>query len=124
MAVNPRERYSAPPPGPKYIPKFKVQKLDGVYEKTVAKMIPVSTGKIGRDGQPVVRHRLDYETVRAPKGFLVTFPKGHSIHIATVEELYAQGYGDPEVDLVEQDGGEVVGRVPNVVHKQKQKEPA
>lgn len=104
-------------PGPKYVPAFTVLKLEGEYETTVAKMVPY--GQKDRDGR--LKHRLEYETVKKPRGYLVSSPKNGSVHISTLEELEALGFTDTEVPLVDEDG-EAVGSIPLRIQKAKAKE--
>jgi hypothetical protein len=113
-----RRQWSAARPTQKYIPAFTVVKLEGRTTRTMARMEPF--GKPDKNGNP--KHKLVYEQVPLELGFEVKFPRGHSIHVATAEELYELGYGDPEVPLIEPDGGEVVGSVPNNIRKARREE--
>lgn len=110
--------YAARKPQSRYIPAFTVFKAEGDYTRTVAKMVPVSDRK---DKNGNLKYKLDYETVVEPKGWIVTFPKGHSVHFATYEALEAGGFTDTEVPLVDEDG-EAVGSVPNVTRRAKKQE--
>lgn len=97
-------RYSAPAPVAKHVPAFMVEKLDGerdvtVVEKTTKGLVP--------------------KTVKKPMGWLVTFPKGHSIHVETEEEMIRLGFDAAMVPLVKASGeahdeSEDVEFVPNV----------
>lgn len=111
---------AAAPRKPRYVPAFTVEKLEGTTTKKMARMVPVS----GADGQPLkdkngnFKHHLEFYDAPLELGWLVRFPKGHSIHVATYEELEAGGWTDTEVPLIDKDGEEV-GSVPNVVRKAK-----
>lgn len=113
-----RRTWTASRPQQKFIPAFTVTKLEGTYQKPMVRS--VEFGKPGKNGER--RHKLEHYMEETPRGYLVSFPRGHSIHIDTVEELYEQGYGDPEIPLVEPDGGEVVGSQPNMIRREKSKE--
>lgn len=109
---------AAAPRKPRYVPAFTVEKLEGETTRRVARMVPV----LAKDGIPLKdkngnhKHRIEYSQEPLPLGWLVRFPKGHSIHVATYEELEAGGWTDTEVPLIDGDGEEV-GSVPNVVKK-------
>lgn len=64
--------FRAAPKQDKYRPAFTVEKLDGTYTKLIYEK--TDTGLVSKE---VTRER----------GYLVTFLKGHSIHVETMEEL-------------------------------------
>lgn len=83
-------------------PAFVVQRQEGPFEKEVIKYgkKKIAEGK--------------YETTKTIEkkvfthGFMVVFPKGHSVFIETEEELHRLGFGgDPT--LVDMETGDVVG---------------
>jgi len=83
-------------------PAFVVQRQEGPFEKTVIKYskVKIAEGK--------------YETVKKEEtkvfdhGYMVVFPKGHSVFIETDEELIRLGFsGDPT--LIDMETGDVVG---------------
>lgn len=102
-------------PQPKYIPAFTVLRLEGTYQKTVAKMVPIS-GKKDKNGN--LKYRLEYVTEDRPRGFLVASPKNGSVHIDSLEKLEEYGFTDLEVPLVDEDG-EGVGSIPNQIKRMK-----
>jgi hypothetical protein len=109
------EVYNAAPTRAKVVPAFSVQKIDGEHEVTVATMERISD-RPDKNGN--FKHRLAYKTEKRPNGYLVTFPAGHSIHIATYEKLKALGYTRTEIPIVDEDG-EAVTAVPNVIKPSK-----
>jgi hypothetical protein len=117
-----RQKFRQAPPKPKYTPAFSIMKLDGEYEVTIAKMVPLSDKKDKNGNQ---RYKLEYHTERRPRGYLVETPptrggylRNGSIHISTIEELEELGLTDTEVPLVDEDG-EAVGSIPLKVKKEK-----
>lgn len=113
-------------PQQKYVPAFTVTKLEGTYRKKVAKMIPIGNKK---DKNGNLKTRIEYDEIELPKGYLITFPKSagdrnsmvpNSVHLDSIEKLQEFGFDATEVPLVDGDG-EVVGSVPNVVRKVKDK---
>lgn len=115
---------SAAPKRQRYVPAFTVEKLEGTTTKRMARMV----ARVGRDGEPIKdkngnsKYSLEYDDVPLQLGWLVRFPKGHSVHFATYEELEAWGFTDTEVPLIDIDEGEEVGSVPNHVRSAKRKE--
>ena len=110
------------PPRQQYTPAYSITKLEGEYEVRVAKMVPLSDKKDKNGNQ---RGRLEYHTVKRPRGYLVETPptrggylRNGSVHIATIEELESLGLTDTEVPLVDQDG-EPVGSIPLRLKKEK-----
>jgi len=90
-------------------PAFVVEELDGEVEV-----------------QTVRREKVDekvsafvYETRREPAGYMVKFPKGHSIRVGTYAELKRMGFADP-VPVINDEGDEV-GMLPNPVRRAKEK---
>jgi hypothetical protein len=82
------------------MPAFEVKPLEGQF---VTRRVAVYDKEAKEKGQPPIR----YEDKVEPAGYLVFFPKGHSIRVATLEELKRLGFaGTPyKVDL---DTGEMV----------------
>jgi len=83
-------------------PAFVVQRQEGPFEKEVIKYgkKKIAEGK--------------YETTKTVEkkvfdhGYMVVFPKGHSVFIETFEELERLGFaGDPS--LIDMETGDVVG---------------
>ncbi len=116
---------AAAPVQKKIVPAFTVQKLDGEYEVQMARMIPTKgpTGEILKDKNGNAKHRLEFFMEKRPMGWLVTMPAKyshipHSIHIATIEEMEAEGFTNTEIPLVNEDG-EPVGSIPNQVRRAK-----
>lgn len=110
------------PPKQQYTPAYSITKLEGEYEMTVARMIPLSDKKDKNGNQ---KCKLEYHTEKRPRGYLVETPptrggylRNGSIHIATLEQLEELGLTDTEVPLVDQDG-EPVGSVPLRLKKEK-----
>lgn len=110
---------AAKKPEQKYKPYFTVFQIEGTTTKRVAKMVKFGN-RVDKDGNPK-NLRLEYEDVEMPLAYLVTFPKGHSIHIDSYEKLEAMGFTDTEVPLVDEDG-EAVGSLPNRIRKMKKAE--
>lgn len=82
------------------MPAFEVKPLTGQF---VTRKVAIYDKEAKDKGQPPIR----YEDKVEPAGYLVFFPKGHSIRVATLEELKRLGFaGEPyKVDL---DTGEMV----------------
>jgi hypothetical protein len=81
---------------PKIKPRYQVKKLDGTYLRHIAVYVPV----LDEDGNKTGR-RLEYEEREVPRGWMVFFPNGSSVHIETEAELKRMGYDKPPtlVDL-------------------------
>jgi len=77
-------------------PRYEVHKEDGTYSRRVAK-VDKKTGSIV------------WEDVETPRGYMVYFPSGASVHLSE-EELVRQGYDKP-AKLVDMDSGDLVGDV-------------
>lgn len=82
-------KFEAAPEQNKKVPAWMATKLDGTYKKRVYKK--TLTGLVS-------------EEVDAPCGWLIQFPKGHSIHVPTEEEMERLGYTALEGPLVALDG--------------------
>jgi hypothetical protein len=123
MARIAHRAISAARPQSKYIPAFTVLKVDGMYKKTVAEMIPRKNkdGTILKDKNGNPKHTLAYKEVELPMGYLVASPRNGSVHIDTIEKLEEHGFTDLEVPLVDEDG-EGVGSLPNQIKRMKAKE--
>lgn len=98
-------QFRAAPSNRGYIPAFTVEKLEGTYTKNMA-------SKVG--------FGLETAPVETERGWLVTFPRGHSIHIETMAELKRMGFTATEVPLVDEDG-DVVGSIPNKIQARRVK---
>jgi hypothetical protein len=97
----------AQPNAPK--PAFTVQELEGEVEVRT-----VRREKIDEKVSTFV-----YETRTEPAGYMVHFPKGHSIRVANYAELKRMGFDGP-VPVVNDEGDEV-GMLPNPVRRAKEK---
>lgn len=84
--------------------RFQTKKLEGTYIKQKAMYVPI----LDEEGNKTGSKRLEYQEIEADRGWMVFFPNGASIHIASEDELKRMGY-DKEPALVDLDTGEVVG---------------
>lgn len=115
---------SAAPKKQRYVPAFTVEKLEGQTTQRKARMV----ARKGHDGLPIKdkngnhKYTLEYDDVPLELGWLVRFPKGHSVHIADYSTMQAMGFTDTEVPLIDMGEGEEVGSVPNQVKAAKRKE--
>lgn len=75
-------------------PAYEVEVLEGTISKEVTKMI---------DGE------LTTETIQVPKGYMVYFPSGHSIGVATHQGLVDLGL-DTAPNLVDMESGDVISK--------------
>jgi hypothetical protein len=119
-----RAVHKAAPPKPRYVPAFTVEKLDGTVFVRKARMLPINNkaGDAIKDKNGNNKYRLQYEEVEEDAGWLVRFPKGHSIHFRKYEDLESNGYTDVEVPLIDMGEGEEVGSVPNQIVRRSKKE--
>lgn len=76
-------------------PRFEVEELEGTVTVT-------------RWRRCLERNMNVCEDVEEPAGYMVYFPSGHSIRIATHEELMRQGFARSP-DLVDMESGESAG---------------
>lgn len=83
-------------------PRYQVKKLDGTYLKNIALYVPVLDEEGNKTGR-----RLEYEEREVPRGWMVYFPNGASIHIESEAELKRMGYNKPPT-LVDLDTGDDV----------------
>jgi hypothetical protein len=115
---------SAAPKKQRYVPAFTVEKLEGSTTRRKARMVAREghDGSVIKDKNGNSKYALHYEDVPLPLGWLVRFPKGHSIHIADYEALKAMGFTETEVPLIDLGEGEEVGSVPNQIRRAKTKE--
>lgn len=104
------QQFIAAPSNKGYVPAFVVEKLEGEYEAVVARR---DTGTRG----------IETEKVMMPRGYLVTMARGHSIHVADMNEMRRLGFDKTIVPIVDEDG-EVVGSIPNNVRTRKVKTDA
>lgn len=82
-------------------PAFTVKKLEGQIERTV----------LGFDQ----KGKKVSNTVKVDAGYLVSFPKGHSIRVLTDEAMHRLGF-DRSIPLVDlENDGMVVGEIDNPV---------
>ncbi len=81
-------------------PAFTVQKLDGKRKKDI---ITIDA-----------KGKRTPQTVDVDAGYLVSFPKGHSIRVATDDDLRRLGF-DRTIELVDMESDEVVGVMPNPI---------
>jgi hypothetical protein len=85
-------------------PKFRVVKLDGVLPHRITQFAP----KTDENGKPMKSEKgrtylkLIHRIEKRPAGFMVYFPKGHSEHVWTVEELIRKNFhrAPPLVDMM------------------------
>lgn len=85
-------------------PAFVVQRQEGPFEK---KVIRYSKNKIAEGKYETVKKE---ETRTFDHGYMVVFPKGHSVFIESEEELFRLGFGgDPT--LIDMETGDVVGQL-------------
>lgn len=83
-------------------PAFEIEKIDGFVEVRQRRYVvdeELSTPE-------KKRYRMSDEVVRKPAGYLVFFPKGHSIHLSE-EDARAQGFLGP-IPMVDMISGEIV----------------
>ena len=93
----------AAPERPKVRPAFMVEKLEGKISREVI--------NFDAKGKKVV------SLVDVDAGYLVKFPKGHSIRVLDDAELHRLGF-DRTIPLIDDDG-EQVGTIPNHIAKSK-----
>lgn len=87
------------PDKPRIRPAFTVKKLDGKASREIL--------SFDKSGKKVVN------TVEEDAGYLVKFPKGHSIRVRSDADMKRLGF-DRTVPLIN-DEGDVVGGVPNMI---------
>lgn len=83
-------------------PAFVVQRQEGPFEKEVIKYgkKKIAEGKY-ETTKEIVKKTFSH-------GYMVVFPKGHSVFIESEEELFRLGFaGDPS--LIDMETGDVVG---------------
>lgn len=91
----------AAPDRPQVRPAFMVEKLNGKVSREIINFDP--------KGKKVAT------TVEVDAGYLVSFPKGHSIRVFDDAELHRLGF-DRTIPLIDDDGEEV-GVIPNPIAK-------
>ena len=98
-------RFVAAPRQDKYRPAFVVEKLEGTYTRKVYKKTDMG---------------LEQSTVEEPNGYMVTFLKGHSIHVKDEVELARLGITNyvPIIDTSSPEGDEVM-RIPLAINASK-----
>lgn len=79
--------------------RYQVERLSGTKKVTKAKYV--------FDDPDHKTSHIEYEEVEEPLGFMVYFPAGHSIRIATETELRRLGFNRIP-GLVDQDTGEII----------------
>lgn len=79
-------------------PRFEVEELEGTRKRTIYKSEKDDKGK---------HMQFVAEEIDEPAGFMVYFPSGSSIRIATREELERLEFADP-AGYVDMDSGEAV----------------
>lgn len=122
MAVH--RAISAAPKKQRYVPAFTVEKLEGTTMQRKARMVARkgNDGVVLKDKNGNAKHTLHYEDVPLELGWLVRFPKGHSVHIADYATLEAMGFTDTEIPLIDMGEGEEIGSLPNPLIRPKTKE--
>lgn len=83
--------------------RFQAKKLEGTYIKRKALYVPV----LDEDGNKTKQRKLEYQEVEEDRGWMIYFPNGASIHIATEAEFKRMGY-DKTPPLVDLETGDVV----------------
>lgn len=90
-------------------PAFKVTELSGNVQTT--KVTPVA--KTNAKGKVI--QTLDYKVTEEPAGFLVEFPRGHSIRVKNVAALKQLGFDThpwmviPEHDIADEEVSDALG---------------
>lgn len=72
-------------------PAFQVEKLKGKVEHKRFSYEPRDTGRKDRNGNPIMTHIQKVETVKEDAGYMVYFPRGHSIRVRDDAELKRLG---------------------------------
>jgi|TARA_Y100000034_G_C6887065_1_gene407414 hypothetical protein len=85
-------------------PKYEVYAMDGEREVT-----KISFKRVKLEGTDPVKYKLRRveKKKKVPNGFMVYFPRGHSIHVTTEKELKRLGL-DGSPMMVDMDSGEDV----------------
>lgn len=76
------------------LPAYQVKKLDGTRTKTIFEMDKKTKS-------------LRSKTIEVDKGYMVFFPRGHSIRVETEEELQRLGYTRKANDITPGDDAEL-----------------
>ena len=79
------------------ITPYVVTKCDSgaTYQANVVSVAEVT--KKTSTGKEKIYHRAATTKMDLPKGYIVKFPKGHSIHVTTKEELDRLGFVDSSI---------------------------
>lgn len=111
-------RFAAPEVKNDYVPAFVVEKLDGTFKKSVTVYEKTNPDEPDSKDRKLVQKEID-----VPCGYMVHFPRGHSIHVADVKELDRMGYSAALVPLIkmdeDQDGSNPAKLIPNVLKETK-----
>lgn len=98
-------------------PAFVVQRIQGKYERTVVRYSKDENKK------PVRNEEVE----EFEDGYMVYFPRGHSIFVKTDKELERLGFAN-QPDLIDMNSGDIVGQLgiplAQVVTKQNVTRPA
>lgn len=106
-------------------PAYSIRKLEGSYEMTLAKMIPLSDKKDKNGNQ---KYKMEFETVRRPCGFLIETPmtrggynRNGTFHIPvqSLDELTEYGYDTDEVPMVHPEMDGAIDSIPLRLKKDK-----
>ncbi|GMQ92459.1 MAG: hypothetical protein BMS9Abin11_1790 [Gammaproteobacteria bacterium] len=75
-------------------PAYEVEVLEGTVDKEVTRMI---------------EGKLETEIIQVPKGYMVYFPSGHSIGVATYKDLEDLGLSEAP-NLVDMESGDTISK--------------
>lgn len=73
--------YDAPVAADTPIPAYKIMEVDGPFSREIVKFDPIEK-------------KMERAKVVHPRGYMVLFPRGHSIFYHTLEELERNGYSE------------------------------
>lgn len=85
-------------------PRYEVEALEGTVDHVIYEMEPHKNAK-GK-----ISHRLTQKTIKEPAGFMVYFPRGHSMRVRTEKDLRALGFDKPPL-LQDMDNDELMAPI-------------
>lgn len=86
---------------------YEVEKLPGEVSVEVCEIEHVAVpGKDGKTRPQIVR-----KTIKQPAGYMVYFPRGHSIRVASEEKLREMGIDPAGAPLIDMDTGHVLPKL-------------
>lgn len=96
-------------------PAFVVEKQMGPFEKKVIRLVKKKVG------DKTITEKVEAKKVFS-HGYMVVFPKGHSIFIETEAELQRLGFAEAP-DLIDMESGDIVSKlgIPGMTMPQKAK---